>query len=149
MGDSRGMKKTVAPVTGLLNRDPVLDWYREVAPEIEIRGTEEAESVGVSGRRVRVEIDHRRHSDHPTWEIPALPEDLFPLRAAAALGNTLKHEPICSIVRALRSGETARVRSDHAVGPLCHALEDRCAELVDWQIEQQGPVEWTILLTRR
>lgn len=101
------------------------------------------------GKAVRVEIIHRRHVDHPSWEIPQIPEDLFPLREAAMLGHDVQHRPICAIVRALRPGETARVRSDHAVGPLCHTIDDRCAGLVEWQLERNGPTEWTVLLTRR
>lgn len=63
--------------------------------------------------------------------------------------NGLQHHPICAVVRALRPGESARVRSDHPVGPLCHALEDRCLTKVAWQLEHDGPEEWTLLLTRR
>ncbi len=100
-------------------------------------------------RAVRVEINHRRHGDHPSWEIPQIPGDLFPLREAAMLGHDLQHRPICAIVHALRPGETARVHSDHAVGPLCHAIDDRCADLVEWELERNGPTEWTVLATRR
>lgn len=96
-----------------------------------------------------VEIIHRRHRDHPTWDIPSLPGDLFPLRAAAMLGHSLQHHPICAIVHGLRPGESARIRSDHPVGPLCHALDDGCTAEVDWRLEGEGPGEWTLLLTRR
>jgi uncharacterized protein (DUF2249 family) len=100
-------------------------------------------------RAVRVEITHRRHTDHPSWDIPQLPDDLSPLREAAMLGHDLQHRPICAIVQALRPGEIARVRSDHPVGPLCHTIDHRCADLVEWEVEQDGPTEWTVLLTRR
>ncbi len=106
-------------------------------------------SIDHSGKAIRVEINHRRHADHPTWEIPTLPEDLFPLRGAAMLGNSIQHRPICAIVHALRPGESARVHSDHPVGPLCHAVDDRCGGLVEWELESNGPSEWTVVLTRR
>jgi uncharacterized protein (DUF2249 family) len=102
-----------------------------------------------AGESVRVEINHRRHRDHPSWDIPSIPGDLFPLRAAAAMGHQLQHRPVCAIMQALRPGEKARVRSDHPVGPLCHAIDKRCTDLVDWKEEHDGPDEWTVLLTRR
>ncbi len=98
---------------------------------------------------VRVEIRHHRHEDHPGLDIPQIPEDLYPPRAAALLGQDLGHRPLCAIVEALRPGETARVRSDHEVGPLCHAIDHHCAERVAWELEQAGPEEWTVLLHRR
>ena len=98
---------------------------------------------------VRLEIRHTRHRDHPSFEIPLLPEDLFPMRTAAVFGHELQHRPICAVVRALRPGETARVRSDHPVGPLCHALDDGCFGQVEWRLERDGPDEWTLLLVRR
>jgi len=122
--------------------DPVLDWIRQSPPLPVERASRRPTAV-------RVEVNHRRHRDHPSWEVPAIPEDLFPLRAAGIVGHDLQHRPICAIVRALRPGELARIRSDHPVGPLCHALEDRCASQGDWQIESCGPDEWAVLIRRR
>jgi uncharacterized protein (DUF2249 family) len=102
-----------------------------------------------AGESVRVEINHRRHRDHPSWDIPSVPGDLYPARAAAALGHDLQHRPVCAIMQALRRGERARVRSDHPIGPLCHAIDERCTGLVEWKVEHDGPGEWTVLLTRR
>lgn len=139
--------------------DPVLDWLRQMPPEVEYRASEGPAVFGDDGAGsppaapdaadVSVEIVHRRHRDHPTWEIPPVAGDLFPLRAAAMLGRGLGHEPICAIIHALRPGASARIRSDHAVGPLCHALEGGCWAEVDWRLEESGPEVWTLLLTRR
>ncbi len=98
---------------------------------------------------VRIEIYHHRHEDHPGLDIPPIPEDLYPTRAAALLGPDLGHRPICAIVDALRPGETARVRSDHEVSPLCHAIDHHCIGRVTWELEQAGPEVWTVLLHRR
>lgn len=132
--------------------DPVLDWLRQKGPIVEYRGSEPMATLGDDPSRAvdaTVEVVHRRHRDHPTWEIPSIPGDLFPLRAAAMVGHGAQHRPICAVVRALRPGESARVRSDHPVGPLCHALADGCTAEVEWRLEEDGPDAWTLLLTRR
>ncbi len=134
--------------------DPLLDWLRQLPPIVEQRGSDDAAAPGIGtaaskSDQTRVEIIHRRDRDHPTWDIPMMPGDLFPLRAAGMLGGSAQHRPICAILHALRPGESARVWSDHPVGPLCHALEDRCATEVEWRLERDGPDEWTLLLTRR
>lgn len=167
-------KTHAAPVIRA-NGDPVLDWLRRMPPDVEERESGDpavpldcrtpvltpARPVSPQPDKqaplkatdwpdcVRVEIRHHRHTEHPTWEIPTIPEDLFPLRAAGLLGQSLQHRPICAIVDGLASGEAARIHSDHSVGPFCHAMDDRCAALVEWRMEREGPDEWTVLVTRR
>ena len=154
------MQHDTTPTSIAVASDPVLDWLRQFPPLREERPGEPdaplngathagGEAIAAAAREVRLEIHHRRHRDHPTWDVPMIPEDLFPLRAAGVLGHDMQHRPVCAIVRALRPGEAARVRSDHPVGPLCHALDDRCAAEVTWSVERDGPEEWTVLLTRR
>lgn len=106
-------------------------------------------STGEPGQERTIEIGHRRHRDHPSWDIPQVPGDLFPLREAALLAHSAHHGPICAVVQGLSPGDHARVHSDHPVGPLCHAIDHRCGALVSWEVERDGPDEWVVVLTRR